>query len=92
VGRFPRLAENLSLASSTYHSPLAYRIRCLTSGYLQEEPDAGKPHVRICEGESRMAELLDQTLLLVPFYMTIHIPAQVGPKIRNPGRFERMPE
>ena len=31
----------------------------MTSGYLQEEPDAGKPPVRICEGESRMAELLD---------------------------------
>jgi len=28
--------------------------------YSREEPDAGKPHVRICEGESRMAELLDQ--------------------------------
>jgi hypothetical protein len=29
-------------------------------GDLQEEPSAGKPHARICEGESRMAELLDQ--------------------------------
>jgi hypothetical protein len=29
-------------------------------GYLQDEPDAGKPHVRICEGKSRMAELLDR--------------------------------
>ena len=29
------------------------------SGYSREEPYAGKPHVRICEGESRMAELLD---------------------------------
>jgi hypothetical protein len=28
-------------------------------GDLQEEPSAGKPHARICEGESRMAELLD---------------------------------
>ena len=28
-------------------------------GHLREEPYAGKPHVRICEGESRMAELLD---------------------------------
>jgi hypothetical protein len=25
-----------------------------------EEPGADKPHARICEGESRMAELLDQ--------------------------------
>jgi hypothetical protein len=32
----------------------------MTSGYLQEEPDAGKPPVRICEGKSRMAELLDR--------------------------------
>ena len=31
-----------------------------------EEPYAGKPHVRICEGESRMAELLDDTLQLSP--------------------------
>ncbi len=29
------------------------------AGYLREEPGAGKPHARICEGESRMAELLD---------------------------------
>jgi hypothetical protein len=28
-------------------------------GYPWEEPYAGKPHVRICEGKSRMAELLD---------------------------------
>jgi len=28
-------------------------------GNLQEEPSAGNPHARICEGESRMAELLD---------------------------------
>jgi hypothetical protein len=32
-------------------------------GDLQEEPSAGKPHARICEGESRMAELLDHPLL-----------------------------
>ena len=32
-------------------------------GNLQEEPSAGKPHARICEGESRMAELLDRSLL-----------------------------
>jgi len=29
------------------------------AGYLREEPGAGKPLARICEGESRMAELLD---------------------------------
>ena len=33
--------------------------RLADSGYSREEPYAGKPHVRICEGESRMAELLD---------------------------------
>jgi hypothetical protein len=27
---------------------------------VEAVPDAGKPHVRICEGESRMAELLDR--------------------------------
>jgi hypothetical protein len=31
---------------------LAYRVGRLTSGYLQEEPDAGKPHVRICEAKA----------------------------------------
>jgi hypothetical protein len=30
------------------------------SGDLWEEPGAGKPHARICEGESQMAELLDR--------------------------------
>ena len=30
--------------------------------YPREEPGAGKPHARICEGESRMAELLDHDL------------------------------
>ncbi|GLR77450.1 hypothetical protein GCM10007856_01180 [Azospirillum oryzae] len=29
-------------------------------GYPREEPGAGKPHARICEGESQMAELLDR--------------------------------
>ena len=29
------------------------------AGYPREEPGAGKPHARICDGESRMAELLD---------------------------------
>ena len=28
----------------------------------REEPGAGKLHARICEGESRMAELLDRDL------------------------------
>ena len=32
-------------------------------GDLQEEPSAGKPHARICEGGSRMAELLDHPLV-----------------------------
>jgi hypothetical protein len=32
----------------------------MTRVYPWEEPDAGNPHVRICEGESRMAELLDR--------------------------------
>ena len=31
------------------------------AGYLREEPGAGKPPARICEGESRMAELLDHS-------------------------------
>lgn len=35
------------------------RRRGHVAGYPQEESDAGKPPARICEGESRMAELLD---------------------------------
>jgi hypothetical protein len=31
-------------------------------GYREEEPSAGKPHARLREGESRMAELLDRFL------------------------------
>lgn len=30
------------------------------ASYPWEEPGAGNLHARICEGESRMAELLDQ--------------------------------
>jgi hypothetical protein len=75
LGRFQRLAEDLSLTSSSYHSSLAYRVGYLTSGYLQEEPDAGKPHVRICEGESRMAELLDR---VVPYCFSVHIANRTG--------------
>ena len=33
------------------------------AGYSREEPGAGKPHARICDGESRMAELLDHYLI-----------------------------
>ena len=32
----------------------------MTRVHLREEPGAGKPHARICEGESQMAELLDR--------------------------------
>ena len=32
------------------------------ASYPWEEPGAGNLHARICEGESRMAELLDQFL------------------------------
>lgn len=35
----------------------------LNRGALREEPYAGKPHVRICEGKNRMAKILDHTRL-----------------------------
>ena len=35
------------------------RDRRYDAGYPREEPGAGKLHARICEGKSRMAELLD---------------------------------
>jgi hypothetical protein len=34
------------------------------ASYPWEEPGAGNLHARICEGESQMAELLDQCLLI----------------------------
>ncbi len=48
--RFTRLLATFPLRHRTLLIP--------DSGYLQEEPGAGKLHARICEGESRMAELL----------------------------------
>ncbi len=58
LASFSLVAGALSPTSTSPHSvPTA--LPCLISGYLQEEPSAGKPHARICEGESRMAELLD---------------------------------
>jgi len=42
------------------------RLSLVALGNLQEEPSAGNPHARICEGESRMAELLDQPLENAP--------------------------
>ena len=41
------------------------RRRRHDAGYPREEPGAGKPHARICEGESRMAELLDHNYLFI---------------------------
>ena len=36
------------------------RVCCTRAlGGFREEPSAGKPHARICEGESLMADLLD---------------------------------
>jgi len=35
-------------------------------GYHEKEPSAGKPHARICEGESRIAELLDHLASKIP--------------------------
>ena len=40
---------SLCFADPTYHSFLATLLRSFL-GYSPEEPDAGKPHVRICEG------------------------------------------
>lgn len=59
VGRLRGLARALSPAYSSDHSPVP-GVR-LALGYLGEEPYAGKAHVRICEGQSRMAALLDHS-------------------------------
>ena len=51
----------LASAPTSDHSPLDTSARH-DAGYFREEPGAGKPPARICEGESRMAELLDRDL------------------------------
>src|SRR5262249_12246010 len=53
------------------------------AGYPREEPGAGKPHARICEGESRMAELLDHDRRRQPG-KTIHV---VLNKLSTESRF-----
>ena len=57
-------------------------------GYPREEPYAGKPHVRICEGESRMAELLDHPRHHL--MATRSFPVQ-GPRRFRRGQVERQP-
>ena len=52
-------------------------------GYLWEEPYAGKPHVRICEGESQMAELLDHHRLLPPSQITMTFPRRCRSRSRR---------
>ena len=52
---------------STFHchnhgSPIHAMFLLSHLDNFREEPGAGKPHARICEGESLMAELLDQSL------------------------------
>src|SRR5438105_14549062 len=62
VGETPANMVDVFLASA---APLARDSRCPPNrvnpnlSYPREEPGAGKPHARICEGESQMAELLD---------------------------------
>ena len=50
--------SNVSLCPF-HESHIPGRWPLADSGKPQEEPSAGKPPARICEGESRMAELLD---------------------------------
>ena len=58
--RFKAMLERFPLPLPRITHP--WRRRRHDSGHLREEPSAGKPHARICEGESRMAELLDHNL------------------------------
>jgi hypothetical protein len=44
-------------------------LECLVNPY--EEPGVGKPHARICEGESRKAKLLDHSLFA--FWLAINL-------------------
>ena len=58
LGPLQGAARTLPSAATSDHSPWADERH--DAGYPREEPGAGKPHARICEGESRMAELLDR--------------------------------
>ena len=57
LGRFEALTACFPLP--TLGSLIPGRQRGMTRVTSREEPGAGKPPARICEGESRMAELLD---------------------------------
>jgi hypothetical protein len=50
---------SLPPANSAHHSNLGAQ-HGYDAGYPREEPGAGNPLARICEGESRMAELLNR--------------------------------
>jgi hypothetical protein len=57
----------------------------MTRVYSREEPGAGKLHARICEGESRMAELLDHDQF--KSWSTGHVLLPTSSfDLRNPGR------
>ena len=58
LGRVRGSDCTLPSARSSDHSPLG-AASGMTRVTSREEPGAGKPPARICEGESRMAELLD---------------------------------
>src|ERR1700693_4100372 len=50
LGHFWAVADTLSPSTSSDHASLY--VVTLVRGYLREEPYAGNPHVRICEGEA----------------------------------------
>ena len=56
---FEALLERFPLPQPRITHPWAAQSG-MTRVHLREEPGAGKPHARICEGESQMAELLDR--------------------------------
>jgi 3-oxoacyl-[acyl-carrier-protein] synthase-3 len=60
-----------------HESPILDRWPLADSGKPQEEPNAGKPLARICEGESRMAQLLDIALAYLIGHTTS--PARLAP-------------
>ena len=66
LGRLQRSVTALSPSASPDHSPTLIANK-LNRGYLREEPYAGKPHVRICEGE---AEWLSYSTTLFRCWIT----------------------
>jgi len=75
VGGLSRHPRALPIARASNHSP-SRDASCALQVYPREEPSAGKPHARICEGE---AEWLSYSTRGVKSYGRLDLRRRVGP-------------